>query len=1451
MPIPATNAPSPTPAQVHEGQRLDYAQLLYVLRNKVNSLTDLSCTLITPDPASPLGQEDPDSPVPAVRMATFYGLAPWDPADTKARQTALDHLEERLASHCLRLEDDFNILDVKRHKTKQEQQILQSHPPLSDLDKEKLRARIISRDIIDTLQKSLPNENTSLFSHLAGDTLSTLSTEHLRATPSVYLQKILLSAEAEKITTALLSTLNWYGGKHGEQTCAHIRLKVLASALRLWLKSPVADSPQGFDVQSPAHWGKSYRSIRQAFENHLIETKRAASEKEAILIARLFLGQLPVEFQIHDIPPDLPYRASVVWVNFLTGVNLARAEDPDSLCRYRFQQLVNLALQRAEGATAEQLDYIALARLLPSLEWAATQGFIPEKQHDAYTQADIETAASALDKHSDVLTKAIAELDVPPPQRLDLARREIEELFPVGIFINDGRKLARFDNPAANARDVPALKDHAYTIHSFLEVYASGKFNDREKWFVTQPDGKTVTRVSYRINQRREIRIEGTASNHPFYQRIEGEVLPDLEGLFNEQFGGYLCSLRNAYQTLLQSQLASLPMIERQALESGEVKVYTLRKATQGQEAQNETPQMHLPLRTRMGFIIGASHEGKTSWLELLPRAGIIRSLPDFDTRLIGAARKTEHWKIFKGPPVAVDVLRSKTLPFDWNAHEKGGVPKAGATCEAIIEPLGRPLAATRTRRETPDTLTSSRTATLVEFIARELLFIDENALRAQAWGQTDIEREEARGEKALSIGKLFIPFWNSIEDLESGDRTRLIGGVFGLLTDLMAFAQPVGKFAAGSATLLGNASRLTLRARLPAFATLTKQLLISSVMTLNPLDGVPSLLRALGSKTLRLGKSGVFGIKVLAGRAGHYSFVHSLPQVHNTGHWRPLAKGDGLASVRGVDDVPVRNLSSTGMADYRLIDPLSSRPFGPSLTAIKDRLTLGRSTYQALENTEVDVTVRLAENATVREMLEVDGRTTLLIDDVAYQLDGDLLRRADRIDLTDRFKTVPCRVRRDGNGVCATSHVTRIPAAPPLPANRFDETKGWALWFGDMIYTPAAGRAPMKTASLKHHANLTGVMEFRKGIYGRVKIDVPEQGLDDTFQVGAVICPSTDDSIQYVFARLTAGDFYVAEVAKGQSVRDALVFKPASTLPADLKAQLLTVYTGSLNANNMARIHGIDAVERAIQTMDDIAIPIGGHVNPPDTLTSIKVDTSPAEAVLFDHSTRMIVRTSTDGAATWKLSRQAPDRVRQTTAEVFNTLFKKTVVTLDATQAGAKALRIDDTMRQLQKIISRKRQRALRDPRNIAFAEIETQQGVREVYVSVSGNQGDTGYLPLFEKRADRKEVTVAGTRYVNIDSGARFPEQALAVSPDGKLQAIPHTIDNIEHYTPALTSRPTSLDTESKLISVIRAKYPDPKQLASITIATTMAPCDSCAVVMKQFAHDGNPDALKVIWK
>lgn len=240
---------------------------------------------------------------------------------------------------------------------------------------------------------------------------------------------------------------------------------------------------------------------------------------------------------------------------------------------------------------------------------------------------------------------------------------------------------------------------------------------------------------------------------------------------------------------------------------------------------------------------------------------------------------------------------------------------------------------------------------------------------------------------------------------------------------------------------------------------------------------------------------------------------------------------------------------------------------------------------------------------------------------------------------------------------------------------------------------------------------------------------------------------------------------------------------------------------------------------------------------------------------MLFDKSTRMIVRHSGDGAKTWSPSWRAPDSVRQTTERVFNTLFQETLVSVEA-----KALKTDDLMQKLQDIISTKTGDPVHDVRNIAFAEIRTNTGKAEVYVSVSGRQGDTGFLPLFGQNKNRNPVMLGDTAYFNIDHGAPssrtllsapYSTTSLSVSDSGKLRAIPHTIDNIESYKPALTSRPTSLDTESKLIRAIRSKYPDAKELDSITIATTMAPCDSCAVVMKQFGYEGGPGMLNVIWK
>lgn len=1413
------------------------------------------------------GQINANRRITLGRMCWFYGLLPWQPRHPQEHPGAIRALQEKIASHQLRLEDDFEVLALRRRPTDADRATFRarrrsSADPLQ-VDTEKVHAQIIRAEIIDTVDQFLADRGASSLSFLTDAILAEATLEQVRGCPAVYLQNILHSAEAENLGTLLLSALDWYGGEIGEETSPGIRTWLIAQALQIWLAGP-ADDPQrisGYDWQAREHWGKSYQVIRAEFESHLLTSQRASSAKEAIVIARLFLSRFPSEFRVTGIPADLAYRSSLVWVNFLTGVNLIKASDARSLDRMTFQQLVNLPSILCEEATKEILTLISLARLQPTLDWAQTYGVIAHLPHEPYAATDIEQALTAFEQYSDDLTKASVQIDKKVPERLAISKREMETLFGKNSFNTDGRQLAKkLHPPLFVSRDIPYLEGKGYDIYSFLDVLAAGKFDQQEEWFVTDIDGSTVSQQWIQIDEHRTIETNGPlpapggsfAGTRRVWPPKAKLVLPDVKALFDVEFMRYLTDTTDAYATLIKSLLASLPYNDRLALEFGEVKIYSLRKETKGIEAQHETAEMILPLRARNGLILQATLDEHVTHYELLPRAGVMRRIEKLDPALFGGQLETERWSLRNASSVRVDVMRHKDLPFDWEAHSTGSAPNDAARCQAILEQLGDTLDAVVYAKDpsapAAQTLSSERTVSISRVIATQLLFIDPKTLRDAANGITQFDLDTEWYKNVVALTKAFVPFWSSIEDLISGDRMRLINGSFGLFTDAISFFIPVGKFASGSLRLMTQTGRSTLRAALPSFKQLTMELVVSILGALNPLDGPLALLTGLGTATVKLARAGRFKVLELMGRAGRYDFVNSRPQIRDAGHWNPLVNGDELARVKGIDDVPVRNLANAGKSDYRLIDPLSSRLFGPTLATKAGELSPGRSHYRLLEKTDSHLIVELSKKSQVREVFEVDGRTTVFIDDVAYRLENDTLRRADSFTIEQTYKKLPCRVRRAGDpATCQTQYVNSLTPAPTPKQGVFDETNSWAPWFGDSHYTPAPNRAPLSISALAAHSTLKGTMEFQTGIYGRVKISVPvpEGDFLHTFNSGATIVEAKDGSRHYVFTRLDAGDFYVAERLKGQSVQQLLTFRKATTLAEGLLEELRVVYTGSLQANNMARFYGIEAVERAMKTMEDIAIPIGGHTYPPDTLKWLTVDTSPGEAVLFDHSTRMIVATQPKGATSWSRSTNASEAFRQRTAEIFDALFMEKVIT----QTPNSALKIDKTMRTLHSMLPRGKRS--RNPRNIAYAEVTTASGTREVYVSVSGAQGITGQLPLFKQNFGADQVTVGETTYFNIDMNQSFSSTSLDVTAEGKLLAVPRTIDDIGTYRPELTSRPTSLDSESKLISVIRAKYPDSESIQSVNVATTMAPCDSCSVVMKQFAYDGGENALEVLWK
>ncbi|WP_223456219.1 hypothetical protein [Pseudomonas sp. GL-RE-19] len=1406
-----------------------------------------------------------DRVLPLSQVLKYYGLALPAVQNTDSLTRLIEEVDEKRAIHRLNLEQGLQI-----------SVLIEPHDHTA---------------IHDVISEVLTDEAGSVIDALASEIAPPMTPQQLATQPTACIERLLDTPKAQDLAKRLLETLNWYGGRSDEKTVPDIGAKLLLEALRLWYELPHPDPSRkiaGYQLQQRANQGKSYADILKHFRQHLEDSLRTTTPTETALLGRLCQTGFPVEFQVRDIPHDLPYATSIVWVNFVHGAHLAHALDPTLLQRLTFQQITDLPLKKSQNASDALLQLIALTRIPAAFTWAQATSAVEASAQTGDVQESRLKALQALEDHKAQLNEAIVQLDIAPPKRLKLAEQQLElalasefHMDPLSIRVmrdlyRSGRRVER------SLLDTPDVPQKTWPLP---EVYASGGLSPDRKWYISS-DGKTAGHwIRLSSDRKFESGVADPAVRHSL-SFPDNRTLPDIDALFDEQFNSYLAKSKAAYEGLIKSLLVSLPWDDRKALEQGEVRVLSLRDET-GRKAEEETAAHTLPLRARMGFVLQATYGNAVRFYECLPRAGVIRPRPDVTTAHVGGVRGKF---LFRNRLVEEDydyyiAILARPLPFDRDAHTTGTPAKSGASCNAILDPLGDVLPPTPTPSAHHDispnlTLTSARTRQIASFIATHLFYVDEQNLRREALGVTQFERD--RDEKHwLHNLKGFVPFWGSIEDLQSDQFGDRVLGAIGLVLDIVSFAVPLGKFAAGSIRLAARAGGLGIRSTLPRMVRLSGKLLTSSLKNLNPLDGSVDLLRltgrgikGAGRAVVYLEKRAMFQLKKLAGKADSYDFVSSLPQVTEPGRWKPLTDADQLAIVKGIEDVPVQKIDG----HHYLLDPLSTRPYGPRLSPQNHELSLGRSSYGTVKKTDDLVFVELPEQAHARYQFDIDGRTTVFIDDVPYRLDGEELRRVEMIDDNSLWSRIPCRPSRapDSPGDCRASYVSGEPAPTP-PIGTIDKTKGYAPWFGDRISDAAAlpghegsflavdaklyrivdDRPTLFTGNLARlgipggrlvpRQQTQATLQFRKGIFARIKVDGTYDGLNDSQRVGAVLVPAVDESADYAFFRVNTRDFYMTTIPKGQKPPVTLTFKrlqPAEMAEGTLGAELLTVYEGGLMANNNARIHKLEDIERAMTTMETIAIPLGTTSNPPANMKWLKVDTSPGEALMYDHRTRMIVAQRPEGAASWTRSKEASQALRQKTAEVFDTLFLSP--TINPRNADA-ALRIDSAMQKLQNLLPRYERPF--NARNIAYADVTTANGKREVYVSVSGARGSTTRLPLF-RHLGANHVRIGDTTYINIDYSLTFPKTSLDVTTEGNLLAVPLTIKNIGKYHPSMAARPTSLDSESKLIRVLREKYPDSEELRSVDIATTMRPCESCSMVMKEFGHDGGADALKVLW-
>jgi hypothetical protein len=218
--------------------------------------------------------------------------------------------------------------------------------------------------IHDVMGDWLIGKPLSAIDSLASEVTPPFTVQQLEQQPATCLER-LLDTPAHGLGSALAAKAAMVRRPTDELTVPDIGLRLLLEALCLWYELPGNRSSTevaGFALEQRAHYGAGYATIRRDFYSIWripTEPRRRSKTPAGMGLS----GAIRPEFQVRDIPDDLPYASSVVWVNFVHGVHLAHALDPRLLEHLSFQQLVDLPLHKSQNASSDLQTLIAMTRV--------------------------------------------------------------------------------------------------------------------------------------------------------------------------------------------------------------------------------------------------------------------------------------------------------------------------------------------------------------------------------------------------------------------------------------------------------------------------------------------------------------------------------------------------------------------------------------------------------------------------------------------------------------------------------------------------------------------------------------------------------------------------------------------------------------------------------------------------------------------------------------------------------------------------------------------------------------------------------------------------------------------------------------------------------------------------------------------------------------------------------
>lgn len=728
---------------------------------------------------------------------------------------------------------------------------------------------------------------------------------------------MLLHASTQRLAVGYVKALGWYGANAGEQIGSTELGQIIVTAIILEIESKSETTNKrnficGYDLYQVTNVDLHPEVIIKSFGEHLVGSCQV-SRNTVDLAAYIMLADVAPEFLVREFDRSVSV-GSTAWLNFCRAVSTIELINQGTARLMEARQVEAFGLLEPQSEAMRELQTTAL--IDPILDWGLINGLITHQDLIKDAQDALDLVVDEYQSLIMLTVQAAVILQRPLADKQLIALELLKEKLPGCNFLEDKLLVEEHEPNNYGLSDFPhteIIRDVDQLLfpvrRSLVEVYASDEL-ESGRWDLEDEPG--------------------------IYTQFEAEMstLPAIKEQIFQLVVHWHDGLQRALETTTKLALTKIPAADREVFLNSDITVFTLREtvsfyqarqsSTSGGYAGSSAPEKTKLVETqkerdeavgRYGVVICALNKAnELLCYEILTLQGECHR----NDRLAGLIKRSNKMNVgsrfeFSGDLNASTPAAGKgDIATDLRCYTHGRKYSANAQSVGVIEKYAVLPKIERDAEFTGSSVMSFNDIQLhgiAEFI---ILFHPpisfDQALKA-AMVPTPLEKLREKNEQLTEfILNSVIPFRGCIADLASGDKSRVAGGVYGCIMDVIAL---LGTVVGAASKILSVVARSVSTAS--KAASLVKFAAITLVSVFNPADGFGHM-ALTGSKLLsrsgaQLGRNGLhvlkrarFQLRTTMGRVKSFD----LPQVNDyaklgRGVWRPAGKASNALNIRAV----------------------------------------------------------------------------------------------------------------------------------------------------------------------------------------------------------------------------------------------------------------------------------------------------------------------------------------------------------------------------------------------------------------------------------------------------------------------------------------------------------------------------------------------------------------------